>query len=99
MDTPFVSDGCSVVGPIVRAFGYRNERIKKCCLEHDLDYWVGGPLSEKRVADRWFRNCLVLKADMPQALALVMWLGVTVGGFFPHPNFRWGFGWKWPRYK
>lgn len=91
---PFGTDGCSVVGPIVRFFGYRNEKIRDCCVEHDRAYWRGGSLREKRRADVRFRHCLIVKAGVTRRLAAVMWLGVAIGGFIPHPNFRWGFGRK-----
>lgn len=99
MDKLFVSDGCSVIGPIVRAFGYHNERIRSCCYKHDQAYWEGGLLFKKRVADQKFRHCLIRLADVPCIIAWIMWLGVAIGGFIPHPNFRWGYGWNWPRYK
>lgn len=92
---PFESDGCSVVGPIVRFFGYRNEQIRDCCVEHDRAYRKGGTMADKRSADRVFRRCLIWgPAVMLPALAWLMWLGVVIGGWIPHPKFRWGFGRK-----
>jgi len=98
-DKPFESDGCSVIGPIARFFDYHNKKVKECCIEHDRVYHRGGPISEKRLADARFRHCLIVKAGLSQRMAALMWLGVAVGGFIPHPKFRWGFGWKFPRYK
>lgn len=106
-DFPFRSDGCSVVGPIAHFFGYENDAIAKCCLQHDKAYWLGGPLKFKWRADRDFRKCLKhsikishgWQKPFPSALARLMWLGVAIGGFIPHPRFRWGYGWKFPRYK
>ena len=95
----FHSDGCSVVGPVARFFGYHNEKIKDCCITHDKTYWAGGTLAKKREVDRLFRECLIRAANVPDFIARLMWFGVVIGGFIPHPNFRWGFGWKFPRYK
>ncbi len=89
---PFESDGCSVVGPIVRFLGYENAKIRDCCEKHDRAYWKGGTAAEKRRADRVFRGCLIREAGMTRALAWIMWIGVVVGGSIPHTKFRWGFG-------
>lgn len=96
---PFKSDGCSVIGPIAHFFGYHNKQIASCCLKHDVAYWQGGPVRLKFAADRVFRECLVSSAELSPVVAWGMWLGVAVGGFIPHPNFRWGYGWPWPKYK
>ena len=96
---PFVSDGCSILGPIANFFGYHDEKMRRCCVEHDKAYWRGGPLKLKRWADTRFWFCLQVVAGVPKWIASLMWLGVTVGGFVPHPKFRWGFGWPFPRFR
>lgn len=96
---PFKSDGCSVIGPIVKFFGYENSKIRKCCYQHDRAYHKGGPLNLKRAADYRFWLCLITVAGLPTWVARLMFLGVTIGGFIPHPKFRWGFGWPFPKYK
>lgn len=88
--TPFKSDGCSGVGPILNFFGYHNADIRACCIEHDRGYHVGGTSDQRRRVDDAFRRCL--KAEGYSALAWVMWGGVRLFGRLPGREFKWGYG-------
>ena len=88
MDKLFTSDYCSAVAERDHA---------ECCVRHDWAYWQGGTRTQRREADRAFRACLkqtVSKRDR------IRWLGVRLfgAGWIPMP-WRWGYGWKWPRWK
>ncbi len=91
MDKPFRSDGCSVVADYDQ---------QECCVRHDWLYWQGGPFSERRKADDAFRKCIQANSKAGW-LGPVRWFGVRIGGvsFLPFGRFRWGYGWKWPRFK
>jgi hypothetical protein len=86
---PFASDGCSSFPDGTRE---DPERWKRCCVEHDLAYWLGGTREDRRRADEEFAAC-VEEIDHP-ALARAMWLGVRAGGgpYWP-TRYRWAFGW------
>ena len=90
---PFRSDGCSMFPDGSRA---KETLWLSCCRDHDLSYWRGGTLSQRRAADDALQQCVASK-DSPQ-LAKLMWMGVSVGGapWLPTP-FRWGYGWPYPR--
>lgn len=88
--TPFKSDGCSVVGPILNFFGYYNDNVRECCVGHDRQYHRGGPLLFRRDADFHFRLCL--KREGYPKLAWVMWAGVRLFGRLPSRKFKWGYG-------
>ena len=93
-DTPqladFKSDGCSLF--IDGTFKDR-ELWKGCCVEHDMAYWKGGTVEERKAADLKFRECIE-KRTGDKALALLMYEAVRTGGG-PHlPTwYRWGYGW------
>ena len=91
---PFVSDGCSAFpdGTIKQ-----NELWLSCCYQHDYAYWKGGTYEERLASDRALESC-VAKVGKPR-IALLMLAGVRVGGtpFLP-TQFRWGYGWPYPRF-
>lgn len=90
---PFVSDGCSRFpnGTIA------NQNLwLTCCVEHDKAYWRGGSYHERLVADQKLRDCV---AETGQSfIGELMLGGVRAGGspFFP-TDYRWGYGWPYPR--
>ena len=90
MDYPFHSDGCSVVPDYDQT---------ECCVRHDWLYWKGGGFKDRLVADEEFFECV--KETQSGWLAPFRWLGVRIGGVhvLPFRKWRWGYGWKWPRYK
>lgn len=90
---PFTSDGCSVFpdGTLDQ-----QELWLSCCTAHDLAYWKGGTYEERLQADQALRQC-VASVGEPEIGALML-AGVRVGGtpFLP-TEFRWGYGWAFPR--
>lgn len=68
-------------------------------MRHDWLYWKGGSSKDRLVADEEFFECV--KETRSGWLAPFRWLGVRIGGvyFLPFRKWRWGYGWKWPRYK
>ncbi|HEB90665.1 MAG TPA: hypothetical protein ENI85_13925 [Deltaproteobacteria bacterium] len=82
----FTTDGCSV---------FPDGDWQACCVEHDLDYWCGGPSSERKRADLELAAC-VARAGHP-LLGPAMRAGVRLGGapWWPWP-WRWGYGWDYP---
>ena len=91
---PFTSDGCSAFpdGTLEQ-----DELWLQCCTAHDFDYWKGGTYTERLESDRALKQC-VAQVGKPE-LALLMLAGVRVGGtpFLP-TKFRWGYGWRYPRF-
>lgn len=90
---PFRSDGCS---SFPDGTPRHRELWLECCTAHDKAYWAGGTREERVAADESLRRC-VAGAGEPE-IARVMLAGVRVGGspYWP-TEFRWGYGWPWPR--
>ena len=90
---PFSSDGCSAFpdGTLKQ-----NDLWLVCSQDHDFAYWKGGTYQERLTSDKELETC-VSKVGEPE-IALLMLAGVRVGGspFFPM-QFRWGYGWPYPR--
>ncbi len=86
MPSEFKTDGCS---------WFPDGNYRDCCVEHDKSYYFGGPLKERKKADKILYDCV--KSKKGKIFASAMWIGVRIGGvsFLPTP-FRWGFGNKWP---
>ena len=91
---PFKSDGCSLFPE-----GLPKQKMLwiECCVKHDYAYWKGGRFRERIEADRQLKTCIKKVANTQ--LALLMQVSVSIGGtpFLPTP-FRWGYGWKYPRF-
>lgn len=91
---PFKSDGCSAFpdGTIGQ-----NKLWLSCCQQHDFDYWKGGTYQDRLDSDKTLKAC-VSNVGKPE-VALLMLAGVRVGGtpFLP-TQFRWGYGWSYPRF-
>lgn len=91
---PFSSDGCSAFpdGTLEH-----RELWLACCQQHDLAYWKGGTSRERVRADEALRQCVAQVGE--PAIAALMLAGVRVGGspYWP-TRFRWGYGWRWPRF-
>jgi len=90
----FVSDGCSAFPDGTLA---QNTLWLSCCREHDFNYWKGGTFQQRLESDRTLKSCVVNVGE-PE-IALLMLAGVRVGGtpFLP-TQFRWGYGWPYPRF-
>lgn len=94
-DYPFRSDGCTM---------FPDGHWRRCCIEHDKDYWMGGTLAERKKSDEQLRYCvreMCLSYDWKPwaawAMSRFMYFGVRVFGRLPIRHARWGFGWKYPR--
>lgn len=92
---PETSDGCTIVTPIYK-FLTREERLpfRECCIEHDKEYYYGGPVELRRESDRKFRECV--SAHGYPVLAWIMWVvlylfsGPKLFGIINNPFF-----WAW----
>lgn len=91
---PFVSDGCSSFPDGTLS---QKELWLSCCQRHDYAYWKGGTQEQRLEADRALEVCVSKVGD--SRIALLMLAGVRVGGmpYFP-TEFRWGYGWEYPRF-
>ncbi len=90
---PFTSDGCSA---FPEGTPEQKQLWLKCCTAHDFAYWQGGTYSQRLEADKALQRCVASVGE--EEIALVMLAGVRVGGspYWP-TQFRWGYGWPWPR--
>ena len=81
----FKSDGCTL---------FPDGNYRDCCVAHDLEYYKGGSLKQRRASDKRLYRCVKNKSGKGKTfIASMMYIGVRVGGvsFLPTP-FRWGFG-------
>ncbi len=81
----FKSDGCTF---------FPDGNYRRCCEEHDRDYYQGGTRRERSASDaRLFRCVSQTRGRWNRIAAPMMWFGVRIGGvsFLP-TKFRWGFG-------
>lgn len=90
---PFTTDGCS---SFPDGKPKQESLWAECCIRHDLAYWKGGSYEERLAADLALERC-VAQAGEPE-IAKLMLAGVRVGGspYFP-TDYRWGYGWPFPR--
>ena len=89
----FTTDGCSAFPDGTTAQG---ELWLDCCTRHDVAYWMGGSEIDRRQADEDLKNCVAAVGE--PSIAKLMLAGVRVGGtpYLP-TQFRWGYGWPFPR--
>ena len=89
----FTSDGCSSFPDGTLA---QDTLWLSCCTSHDRAYWKGGSYDERLAADLQLEIC-VNSVGEPE-IAKLMLAGVRVGGtpYLP-TEFRWAYGWPWPR--
>lgn len=88
---PFLTDYCT---------GYpegtldRPQLWKHCCLEHDLYFWAGGTLNDRKVSDLLLKECIEETGEDFQA-KLIYW-AVTAGSYSPikFSNKKWNYGWS-----
>ena len=82
---PFTTDGCTM---------WRDGTWRACCIEHDIQYWCGGPVLNRKTADQALRQC-TRERSSPTNAFLIYW-GTRLGGssLFPFP-WRWGYGYQW----
>ncbi len=92
MDRPilrvFSTDGCSS-----SPNSYFDKNFVECCVQHDIDYWIGGTREQKVASDNRLNQCIYQKTKSKE-VADVYHGGVVLGGEAWAPNtFRWGYGW------
>lgn len=84
---PFTTDGCS---------NWPNGNWLECCIVHDVSYWKGGTLEERKIADQKLGECVSRKN--PEILGKLMEAGTQLGGSPKLPtSYRWGYGWNYNR--
>ena len=92
--TPFSSDGCSLFPD---SSLINNADWCECCIEHDIAYWKGGTMDQRKQADLKLKHCVMEKTD-DAILAGLMYEGVRLGGSPYFYNwYRWGYGWSYDR--
>lgn len=90
---PFVTDGCTLFldGPPDTP-----NLWKKCCVEHDLRYWFGGTIEDRKKADLHLRSCVEKLST--KKWAMIIYHGVRAGHYSPVKNkHHWGWGWNLKR--
>ncbi len=90
---PFATDGCSAFPD--GTLGHQSLWLS-CCTAHDFSYWKGGTYEERIIADQALKACVEQVGE--PTIAALMLAGVRVGGspYLP-TEFRWGYGWPYPR--
>lgn len=69
------------------------ELWSRCCVEHDLNYWMGGSSIDREIADLQFKQCVYTKGGA--FLAWLMHSGVRIGGPSGYKApWSWGYGWS-----
>lgn len=110
----FTSDGCSgFISFFWCKFLNKKTPWEECCIYHDKQYWQGGELRLRKIADKKFRRCVIMSGYF--WWGWIMYLGVRIGGlpWIPFPSVRkvsgkwifawdgvrWGYGFNYPKYK
>ncbi|MFN8847404.1 MAG: hypothetical protein ACK5W9_11195 [Bdellovibrionales bacterium] len=92
---PFFSDGCSS-SPNSLPWENKQSSWEFCCIDHDIDYWIGGTSEERKISDENLKSCIA-NSGSPR-VAKIYHSSVS---FFGTPdslqNFRWGYGWNYKR--
>lgn len=111
---PFTSDGCSgFMSFFWNILLKRCPPWEEACIQHDYKYWQGGDLFLRKMADEEVMKA-VISTGHPH-IAYIMYLAVRIGGIYwiPFPSLRqvagkwilewngvrWGYKYKYPRYK
>ncbi len=87
----FSTDGCSRApdGYLV----YNRNAILRCCVLHDVWYWLGGTAQQRLNSDQELYQC-VLNASGSEWLAYAYyWAPRNFGGPERNTSYRWGYGW------
>ena len=87
---PFVTDYCTLYVEGTRA---QPNLWRHCCIEHDLYFWSGGSLEEKKLADLGLKSCVAKTGATTQAV--LIYAAVVIGGHSPvHIKDKaWGNAW------
>ncbi|MBU1557573.1 hypothetical protein KKC45_01275 [Patescibacteria group bacterium] len=86
----FKTDGCTLWPDSLLNYSWQDK-----CIEHDIQYWVGGTEEERDLADLRLRDDV--NGVLP-GMGSIVYLGVRAGGrsfnsLIPWP-WGWGFGWN-----
>lgn len=82
----FSTDGCSCWPD-----KWMGHDFTKCCIKHDIEYWVGGTEDERLIADLELAICVTKISGATMARA--MFFGTEFGGLPEwHQSYSWGFG-------
>lgn len=86
---PFTTDGCSVSPE-----GTPSDKSAwvHCCLEHDIDYWIGGSQAQRKKSDQDLQACID-KAGFSQVANLYYLAVRNAGTPWLNTPWRWGYGW------
>lgn len=88
---PFLTDLCTSYPE-----GTRDEPNlwAHCCMEHDLYFWAGGSLEDRKEADLRLRSCVEATGERTQAA--LMYLAVSLGARSPirFSTKQWGNAWE-----
>jgi hypothetical protein len=87
---PFVTDYCTAYAEGTRA---QPNLWKHCCEEHDLYFWAGGSLEDRKTTDLRLRACVEKTGAKTQAA--LIYAAVSIGGSSPirFKTKQWGNSW------
>lgn len=87
----FITDGCSAGAPNGITLDKKYDWMK-CCVAHDIEYWMGGTEQDKKKADDGLRVCVGSNSNA--MVGELYEVGVSIGGSPELPTtWRWGYGW------
>lgn len=99
----FHADGCSAFPDGTKE---HPTLWRDCCIEHDLNYWLGGSEEDRTKADDRLSGCVEFKIrevysdqkicdDLVLGFKESMKAGVVLGGApYYYSPWRWGYGWN-----
>ncbi len=93
---PFATDYCTLY---VEGTHEQPNLWRHCCVEHDLYFWAGGSLDDKKATDLRLKECV--KKTGANIQAVLIYTAVVIGGHSPvHIKAKqWGNTWEnRPRY-
>lgn len=92
----FSTDGCSRApdGYVI----WNRDKVLKCCVLHDVWYWLGGTEDQRLQADTELYQCVLKVTGSDNLAALYYWGPRWFGGPDSNQSFRWGYGWQKNRY-
>lgn len=88
---PFVTDYCTAYTEGTRA---QPNLWKHCCEEHDLYFWAGGSIDDRKATDLRLKACVEKTGAKLQAT--LIYTAVTIGGKSPirFKTKEWGHAWE-----
>jgi hypothetical protein len=66
-----------------------------CCFAHDLHYWIGGTVDQRKQSDIELKSCVKNFSDSLNGF--LMYMGVRMGGDPGNASYAWGYGWTLDR--